>query len=98
MPCAVLKALDVEANPVAVGSQRARVQDSRGSGVGLVTTVQKYLMSLNHIFKNSYNCKFCVVHIFPQLKKCKNIKHDASIKLVFKCYQKKCPVDYITFY
>ena len=48
-------------------------------------TVQRYLMSLNHIFKNSYNCKSCVVHIFPQLKKYKNIKHDASIKLVFKC-------------
>ena len=39
----MLKALDVEANPMAVGSQRAQVTDlqvvwdSRGSGVGLVS-------------------------------------------------------------
>ena len=33
----MLKALDVEANAMALGSQRAQVQDSRASGVGLVS-------------------------------------------------------------
>ena len=54
----MLKALDVEANAMALGSQRAQVQDSRGSGVGLVSRARS--LSSYYTSKWKYQSLSCV--------------------------------------